>query len=129
MIKQANGTFDVKLTPQGAADAVVGRMSIAKTFHGSLDATSVGEMLAFMAAEKSAGYVAMEKVSGTLDGRKGTFTLQHSGTMTRGAGTLSVTVVPDSGTDELLGLSGKMGIEITGGKHLYTFDYEIAASK
>ncbi len=125
-LKQANGTFDVKLTPQGATDAAVGRMSIAKQFHGALDARSVGEMLAAMSAVKgSAGYVAMEKVTGSLDGRTGSFVLQHLGVMNRGEQTLSVTVVPDSGTEELVGLTGKMAIEITDGKHLYKFEYEI----
>ena len=74
----------------------------------------------------SAGYVAMEQVSGTLQGRSGTFALQHSGTMTRGAGQLTVTVVPDSGTEQLAGLSGRMTIEIADGKHLYTFEYTVA---
>jgi len=126
MKKNVTGTFDVKMTPQGAPDAAVGRMSLAKEFHGALEATSVGEMLAIRADKGSAGYVAMERVTGTLDGRKGSFALQHSGTMTRGAGGLTVTVVPDSGTEELASLSGKMGIEVTGGKHSYTFDYEMA---
>ncbi len=125
MTNSVRGEFDVKLTPQGAADAAVGRMSLVKQFHGALEAASVGEMLAIRADKGSAGYVAMERVTGTLEGRKGSFALQHSGTMNRGTGTLAVHVVPDSGTEELAGLSGKMGIEITGGKHLYSFDYEI----
>ena len=76
--------------------------------------------------EGSAGYVAMERVTGTLHGRSGAFTLQHSGTMTRGAQQLSVTVVPDSGTEELAGLAGKMTIDIVDGKHFYSFDYTLA---
>jgi hypothetical protein len=106
-------------------------MSIDKQFHGDLEATSKGEMLAVTTDVKdSAGYVAMERVSGTLGGRSGTFALQHTGTMTRGAPALSVTVVPDSGTGELSGLAGTMTIDIVDGKHLYGFDYTIpAASK
>jgi len=116
----------VKLTPQGEA-ALIGRMTIDKQFHGELEATSEGQMLSVMTATKgSAGYVAMEVVTGTLGGRKGTFALQHSGTMTRGAAELSVTVVPDSGTGELKGLSGSMKIRIeAGGKHYYDFDYRM----
>lgn len=128
MTKQATGTFEVKTTPQSAKDDVPGRMSIDKQFHGDLEATSEGEMLAAQTVEGSAGYVAMERVSGTLHGRKGTFILQHSGTMTRGKPQLSVTVVPDSGTEELLGLNGKMEIEIAEGKHSYTFEYRLPAA-
>ena len=125
MTTHASGTFDVKLTPQ-ADDNPVGRMVIVKTFHGDLDATSQGQMLAIRTGiENSAGYVAMEKVTGKLHGREGSFALQHSGTMDRGARLLSVTVVPDSGTGELAGLSGRMDIQITDGKHFYTFEYSI----
>jgi hypothetical protein len=125
----ASGTFDVKVTPQGTdeKDAAVGRFSLDKQFHGDLSGNSKGEMLAISTAVSgSAGYVAMEQVSGTLNGRAGTFALQHTGTMTRGAPQLSVTVVPDSGTGALAGLSGKMDIKITDGKHFYEFDYTIA---
>lgn len=119
------GTFDVKLTPQ-PDDSPVGRMSLDKRFHGELDAASVGQMLAIRSAvEGSAGYVAMEHVTGTLQGRAGSFALQHSGTMNRGAPSLSVTVVPDSGTGDLVGLTGKMNIVITDGKHFYEFDYKL----
>jgi hypothetical protein len=125
----ASGTFEVKMTPQAQDDKTagpVGRFAIDKQFHGSLDGTSQGEMLAVgTAVEGSAGYVAMEQVTGTLDGRSGAFALQHSGTMTRGTPELSVTVVPDSGTGQLVGLSGKMTINIVDGKHLYEFDYAI----
>jgi hypothetical protein len=129
--RQAKGTFEVKLVPQAAeekvGDPTVGRMSIDKQFHGELEATSKGQMLAAMTEVKgSAGYVAMERVSGTLHGRAGTFALQHSGTMTRGVPQLSVTVVPDSGTGQLVGLAGKMEIIITDGKHSYEFDYTLA---
>ena len=131
MANHASGTFDVKMTPQTpdekSAAAAVGRFSLDKQFHGDLAGTSRGEMLAISTAVPgSAGYVAMEQVSGTLNGRTGTFALQHTGSMTRGAPQLSVTVVPDSGTGELAGLSGKMDIKITEGKHFYEFDYTIA---
>ncbi len=131
MTIQASGTFEVKLTPQAADDenegATLGRMSIAKQFHGDLEATSKGEMLtAGTGVKGSAGYVAIERVSGTLDGRSGAFMLQHSGTMTRGAPQLTITVVPDSGTGELVGLAGKMTIKIADGKHSYDFEYTLA---
>ena len=128
MTTHASGTFEVKLSPQAAADSALGRMIIDKQFHGDLEASSKGEMVAAMTAVKgSAGYVALERVSGTLHGKRGTFVLQHSGTMTRGAPSLSVTVVPDSGTDQLLGLRGTMTIIIEGGTHSYQFEYSIAA--
>ena len=130
MATQARGPFEVKLIPQapidGAGDPTVGRMAIDKRFHGDLDATSKGEMLATRTAvEGSAGYVAMERVIGKLHGKSGSFALQHSGTMNRGVPTLSVTVVPDSGTDLLVGLTGKMTIIIDGGKHSYDFEYTL----
>ena len=128
----ASGTFDVKLTPQttDGQDAALGRMSIDKQFHGDIEGTSKGEMLTGMTSVKgSAGYVAMEKVSGTLQGRHGTFILQHSATMDRGAPQLSVTVVPDSGTEELVGLSGKLTIKIADGKHSYEFEYALAEAR
>lgn len=122
----AAGTFDVKLTPLGAPDAPVGAMAIAKTFHGDLDATSAGQMLAVRTAvDGSAGHVAMERVTGTLAGRHGSFALQHSGTMDRGKPTLSVTVVPDSGTDGLAGITGRMSIDPSGGRHRYTLRYAL----
>ena len=131
MTVQARGTFEVQLKPQPADDkaeeAILGRMSIDKQFHGDLEATSKGEMLAVGTEVKgSAGYVAMEQVSGTLHGRSGAFALQHSGTMTRGVPQLSVTVVPDSGTNQLVGLSGQMTIQIAEGKHSYEFEYTLA---
>jgi hypothetical protein len=126
----ATGTFDVKLTPrpaeEKAADPTLGRMAIDKKFHGDLEGTSVGEMLtAGTSVKGSAGYVAMERVSGTLKGRGGSFVLQHSATMNRGTPSLSITVVPDSGTDELTGLAGKLAIVIAEGKHSYDFDYTL----
>ena len=131
MTMHASGTFEVKLTPQATddKDAPVGRMSIDKQFHGDLGATSKGEMLSAGTSVKgSAGYVAIERVSGTLQGRNGSFVLQHSGTMARGDFQLSVTVVPDSGTDQLAGLAGKMAINIIDGKHLYDFEYTLVES-
>ncbi len=121
--REATGTFDVNLNPVGG-DAPMGRLTIAKTFRGELEGTSSGEMLVFGTnIESSAGYVAMEHVTGTLAGRKGSFALQHSGTMNRGVPTLSVSVVPDSGTGELEGLAGNMTIENAGGQHSYGFKY------
>ena len=127
MTASASGTFAVKLTPMPAdtsSDSAVGRLLIDKQFHGDLEATSKGEMLAVSTAVKdSVGYVAMEVVTGKLQGRSGSFTLQHSGTMTRGTPHLSVTVVPDSGTGELVGLAGQMTIKIADSKHSYDFAY------
>ena len=130
MTHRITGTFDVTMTPQpmhdAAADAGIGRMALAKRYHGGLNATGVGEMLAAMTGTPgSAGYVAIEKVDGALDGRRGSFALQHLGIMNRGAPTLSVTVVPDSGTGELAGLSGRLAIRIEGGEHFYDFDYAL----
>jgi hypothetical protein len=127
----ARGTFDVKLTPQAGedgADAGVARMVIDKQFHGDLEATSKGQMLSSAATivKGSGGYVAMERVTGKLKGRTGSFVLQHSGTMTRGTPQMSVTVVPDSGTDQLAGIAGTMTIKIDGGKHSYEFEYTLA---
>jgi Protein of unknown function (DUF3224) len=123
---RARGTFTVKLTPE-TSDEYIARMSIDKQFHGDLDAVSQGQMLSTSTEiEGSAGYVAMERVSGTLHGRHGTFVLQHNGTMNRGAAELAVRVVPDSGTGELVGLAGSMTIVISDGKHSYELTYTIA---
>jgi hypothetical protein len=120
----ATGTFDVKLTPQPVDDPALGRMLIDKRFHGDLEASSSGQMLSAGTDVKgSAGYVAIERVSGSLGGLIGSFVLQHSGTMTRGTPHLSVTVVPDSATGQLAGLTGTMEIKIDGGKHFYRFEY------
>ena len=128
MTDRASGTFDVKLLPLAAHhtgdNAPVGRMSIDKVFHGDLAGTSEGEMLAAMTAVKnSAAYVALERLTGTLGGKKGSFVLQHTGIMNRGVGTLTVTVVPDSGTDELAGLTGTLEIIVEGKQHSYVFEY------
>ena len=127
---RATGSFDVKITPLAtdspAEGSTLGRMSIEKQFHGDLEATSTGEMLTVGTAIKnSAGYVAVERVTGSLHGRTGTFALQHNATMTRGTGSLNIVIVPDSGTGELTGLSGRLSIEIAGGKHSYVFEYTL----
>ena len=134
MSHRASGTFEVKLQPQSLADAgadsTLGRMSLDKTFSGDLQGTGKGEMLTAMTAVKgSAGYVAIERVTGALQGRRGSFVFQHTGTMDHGAQQLSVTVVPDSGTGELVGLAGKFDILIADGKHSYTFDYTLPETK
>jgi hypothetical protein len=125
----ASGTFEVKLNPQAddkIGDPTVGRMSIDKQFQGDLEATSKGQMLTAMTeVTGSAGYVAIERVSGKLHGHSGTFALQHGGTITRGVPQLIITVVPDSGTGELVGLAGKMTINIVDGKHFYDFEYTL----
>jgi hypothetical protein len=127
---KASGTFEVKVTPQPPDEADtsgIGRLLLDKEFHGDLEGTSKGQMLAVgTAVEGSAGYVAMEQISGALHGRSGSFALQHIGSMTRGNPDLKVTVVPDSGTGDLAGLSGKMQIIIAEGKHSYEFDYTLA---
>ncbi|MEO5511871.1 MAG: DUF3224 domain-containing protein [Longimicrobiales bacterium] len=124
---KAQGTFKVKLVPQADAgfEAALGRMTLDKVFEGELEGTSLGQMLAIQGnVAGSAGYVALERVTGSVHGKKGSFHLQHSGTMTRGEPTLSVTVVPDSGTGELAGLTGSMRIDPS--THAYEFDYELA---
>ncbi len=129
MTQHATGPFEVKLVPQATEpeSPLVGRMKIDKKFHGALEATSFGQMIAMSTTTKgSAGYVAIEIVDGTLNGRKGTFALQHSGVMNRGNGEMIINVIPDSGTGELTGLTGSMNIRIEpGGKHFYDFNYEL----
>lgn len=128
--RHAAGTFQVQLTRQPTAeDSVIGRMTIDKQFLGDLEGTSRGEMLAAgTAVPGSAGYVAIERVTGTLHGRSGSFLLQHSGTMSRGTGELTIVVLPDSGTGELTGLTGRMNIIIADGRHSYELDYELPPS-
>ena len=123
---EASGTFDVAMIPAGEGGGGIGRVTLAKTYRGDLDAKGAGEMLAYRSpVEGSAGYVAIERVTGTLGGREGGFTLQHSGSLDRGAPTLAVTVVADSGTDGLTGLRGEMEIVATGGEHRYTLRYTL----
>ena len=130
MSNNASGTFEVKLNHQEdkGGDPTISRMSLDKQFRGDLEAVSKGQMLAAGTdVQGSAGYVAIERVDGKLLGRLGTFALQHSGTMTRGLPQLTITVVPDSGTDQLVGLAGKMTINIVDGKHFYDFEYTLPA--
>ena len=126
----AKGSFDITMHPEPPYDVVDGvtlaRVRFDKQFTGPLDATSEVNMIgARTPVDGSAGYVAIERVKGTLEGKRGTFVLQHAGVMTRDTLSLSVTVVPDSGTDRLKGLSGRMAIQIVDGKHFYEFDYEL----
>ena len=134
MSQRAAGAFDVKVTPQKpdtqvARAANLGRLTIDKRFHGDLEGISKGEMLATQTeVPGSAGYVAMERVTGSLKGRSGSFVLQHSATMTRGTPKAAISVVPDSGTGELHGISGTMTITVgADGSHAYEFDYNISS--
>jgi Protein of unknown function (DUF3224) len=127
---QVNGEFDVSRSAEPGCDLGNGVEAIHsrfdKVFHGPLEAISVVHMLAIMTPTPgSAAYVAVERISGTLDGRSGSFCMQHNGTMDRGTPSLTVTVVPDSGTDALTGLRGTLAIDIVDGKHFYTFDYAL----
>ena len=131
MSSPAVGTFEVTMRPEPPYDvdaaASIGRVAISKQFKGDLEATSSVEMIGARSLDQkgSAGYVAIERVVGTLHGLRGSFVLQHSGTMTRGKGELTVSVVPDTGSAELKGIAGKMTIEISEGKHLYSFEYTL----
>jgi hypothetical protein len=129
----ARGTFDVKVTPQPQDDSgggPFGRLFLHKKFHGGLDGGSKGQMLAAnTAVEGSAGYVALELVTGVLSGRQGSFILQHKGTMRKGVYSMELTVVPDSGTEDLTGISGRMTIVIEGASHFYTFEYTLAGGQ
>jgi Protein of unknown function (DUF3224) len=127
-MSHATGTFDVKLTPQPAsdADADLGRLTIDKQFHGDLEGSSRGVMVAAgTAVTGSAVYVAIETVTGTLQGRHGTFILHHLGLMERGTGTLTIAVVNDSGTDGLVGLTGTMHITVADGRHSWNLEYSL----
>ena len=131
---KATGSFDVKITPQASDLAPegphLGRMSLDKQFHGDLDGAAKGEMItaAGITVKESAAYSAVERVTGTLHGKQGSFALQHTGVMDRGKPSLTITVVPDSATGELAGLTGTMAITIEGKKHSYVFDYVIQKS-
>lgn len=128
---KATGTFEVKMNPenfsvQGENEIQLGRYSLNKKFHGPLEAESRGEMISAMTSVKgSAGYVAIEQVSGKLNGKSGSFVLQHFGIMNRGKDHLVLEVVPDSGSGELKNISGSMTIDVKDGKHFYGFDFEI----
>ena len=122
----ASGTFVVKMTPAGGVDPAIGSMALDKSYSGDLEASGVGQMLAVRGAvEGSAGYVAMERVTGSLNGRSGSFALQHEGIMDRGTPSLTIQIVPDSGTDTLTGLRGTLEIEVTGGQHHYRLRYTL----
>jgi len=130
--RTATGELEVKMTPEavdpGEAGVTLSRLAIDKHYHGDLDATGTGVMLsATTAVRGSAGYAAMERVSGALHGRRGSFVLQHAGTMTRGASHLDIAIVPDSGTGELADITGVCGITIVDGKHFYTLQYTLEA--
>jgi hypothetical protein len=129
MSKRATGTFEVKITPQDDKSAEgLGRMMIAKQVHGDFEGTSTGQMLTSMTkTQGSATYVAIERMTGTLHGRTGSFDLHHLGIMNRGTQQLTITVVPDSGTEQLTGIAGTMTIKIADGKHSYEFDYSLPA--
>jgi hypothetical protein len=134
MTRHAEGSFDVKNSPLAPDDATTGiaisRYGLDKKFHGDLEGTSKGEMLgAGDAAKGSAGYVAIELVTGTLDGHSGTFALQHLGVMDQGNFKLTVSVVPGTGTGGLAGIAGTMNIVIASGKHSYTFDYTLPSAE
>jgi hypothetical protein len=132
MIQHAKGTFQVSMTLPASSEeravGLLGRMLLDKQYAGDLVADGQGQMLTAMTATQgSAGYVAIELVTGTLHGRAGSFALQHSGTMDRGAPLLLVTLVPDSGTDALEGISGQLTIRVAEGKHFYALDYTLPA--
>jgi hypothetical protein len=128
MTIHAKGTFDVKVVPLANEDSAIGRLALDKQFHGDLEGTSKGQMLAAGTPDKgSAGYVAIEVVTGKLNGKSGTFVLQHVGYMKGGEAHMTVTVIPDSGTGELTGLSGTMAIVIEGKKHSYDFEYTLGS--
>ena len=128
-MREATGEFDVKIQSQAedtAPGATLGRSTLEKTFRGGLEGTGRGEMLTAITDVKgSAVYVAVERVTGLLDGHRGTFALVHKGTMVRGAQSLTVEIVPDSGTGELASIAGSLAIEIRGGKHYYTLRYHL----
>ena len=136
-MKRASGSFEVNVQPlanaafsneEGSADPLLGRFLLTKKFSGDLDASARGHMLSAGTGTKgSAAYVAIDQVMGTLEGRKGSFVLQHTGSMRRGASSLSVMVVPDSGTEELAGLRGTLSINIVEGRHFYDFLYSFAS--
>jgi hypothetical protein len=126
MTTRATGTFTTEFEALPSEDEWLGHLRVLKTFEGALSGTGRAEMLSVGGSvEGSAGYVAIDRITGVLDGRKGSFVLQHNGLMNRGAATLSVVVVPDSGTDELTGLSGSFAIVNENGVHSYTFDYDL----
>jgi hypothetical protein len=131
MANHAKGEFDVKITPtqDKTPDPALGRLLVEKKYHGDVDASSVGEMLTSGNGSKSGGYVLIERVTGTLNGKRGSFSLQHSGIMDNGVPNLNIIVVPGSGTDQLDGISGKFSLDIKGGKHFYDLEYTLPGAK
>ena len=133
MTMHVSGPFDVKVTAQEepSPDPLLGRMTLDKQYHGDLQAIGQGQMLTAGTEVKGSGaYVAIEHVSGTLEGRAGSFVLQHTGIMAQRVPELTINVVPDSGTGQLKGIIGKMTITIAaGGKHSYDLEYSIPASQ
>jgi len=126
MTDRATGTFEVNMTPQPKSEETPACLSLDKQYRGGLEGTSRGEMLtAGNVASGSGGYVAIEKFTGKLDSKPGSFALQHSGTMDRGAQQLTITIVPGSGTGELSGISGRLDIQIDHGKHSYVLEYSL----
>jgi hypothetical protein len=129
MTSMARGVFEVRLhplEPYSTGDSKLGRMSLDKQFHGDLEGMSKGEMLSARTdVKESAGYVAIERITGTLAGKRGSFVLQHSATMSRGQPSMSIAVVPDSGTGALAGLTGTMTIEQHEGRHSYELSYDL----
>lgn len=128
MASHASGMFEVKMAPLAndpGDDSGISRMAMDKHFQGDLEGSSKGQMITTGIVNGSGAYVAMERVTGTLKGRSGTFALQHVGTMTQGTPQLNIAVVPDSGTGQLMGLAGTMAIKIDNGKHSYEFDYTL----
>ncbi len=133
MTIRATGKFEVKLVPQSTdgfdEGGALGRMTIDKVYAGDVVATSKGQMLMAMTSVKtSAAYVAVERVSGTVSGKRGTFAMHHTGVMKRGTPSLAVVIVPDSGTDELEGITGTLNIIIEQGEHSYELDYDFAST-
>jgi hypothetical protein len=129
-MNEVSGEFDVKIVPMDTGDDKMGMMALDKHYHGDLDAAAKGRMLTGMADVKGSGaYVAIERVSGKLKGAAGTFLLYHTGVMSKGSQSLTIRVVPDSGTGDLAGIEGEMHIKIEGGKHFYRFEYTLGAKK
>jgi len=128
MPHHAKGSFDVTITPQESApDAAVARMLLYKEFHGDLEAIAHGEMMAAHEPLTGAGvYVALDRVTGTLNGRSGSFLIAHRGIRNADGQELSIVIVPGSGTGQLTGITGSVGIEIVGKEHFYTLQYEVA---
>ena len=129
MPNQAQGNFDVKITPVAedkGAGSTLGRMTIDKVFHGDITGTSKGEMLTVSTDAGSAVYVAVERISGTLHGKQGSFALVHQGIATANGQELAIFVAPDSGSGELVGLTGKMTLDLSGGGHAYILEYSLS---